>query len=705
MKRAWLGSILILLVAIFSMATMLSAKDIDLNISGTEFAVQVLDRYGKPVTVSYQGAWNSHDNRALHEIPVFLQQAFLQSEDKRFYEHGGVDWPARLSAVWQNIRHGRSVRGASTITEQVVRIVHPRPRNIWSKYIEGFEAAALEEQYSKNEIFEFYLNQLPYGANRRGIVQAARYYFGRDLQTLTHREMLALTVLARAPSAYDLYRHPDKTVKAIDRLASQVATGPLLEQIMQQTIITSPPTSLVEARHFARYVRAQPGVSKNQIHTTLDSGVQSMVQQILDQRIASLSFKNVTNGAAIVADHTTGEILSWVVAGAGQDDVDAHDIDAVLVPRQPGSVMKPFLYARALDKGWHAGMFLDDSPLSEAVGNGLHRFRNYSRHYYGPISIREALGNSLNIPALLTIRYVGIADYLTVLHQLGFSSLDRGSDIYDEGLALGNGEVTLLEIVSAYNALANKGSSRSLRYLTDDPAPAKQQQVFSPEAASVIGNILSDPWARRQEFGQGSILNLPLQTAVKTGTSTDYRDAWVVGYNDRYIVGIWMGNLDHSPMDGVTGSTGPALAMRGIFSQLNKNRDTKKLYLSPSLVKKDVCIRPGTDCATRPEWMRIDDVVEEADVVNKLEMVRPTQGLQMAYDPRIPAEYQKFRFEIKGLDQESRVVWILNDKLLGETKGGVYLWPVERGRYALKTQISQESGVVESLNTVNFEVK
>ena len=693
------------MVAALVVATFLSVRPVSLNLAGGSAPLQILDRHGLPLTTSYQGAWNTSDHISLHDVPGFLQQAFLQSEDKRFFQHHGVDWRARGHALWQNVRYRRTVRGASTISEQVVRMAHPRPRNLWSKYIEGFEAAALEREFSKAEILEFYLNQVPYASNRRGVVQAARYYFDRDLSTLTEREMLALAVLARAPSAYDLYRHPDKTRQAIDRLAAQVATGETLARIVVQDIRTLPPQMPTEARHFARFVRVQPHGGGDHIMTTLDAGMQTMVQEILDKRVAALSGKNVTNGAALVIDHTSGEVLAWVVAGAGQENVDANDIDAVTVPRQPGSAMKPFLYARALDKGWHAGTFLDDSPLSEAVGTGLHRFRNYSRHYYGQVSLREALGNSLNIPALLTIRHVGIADYLTILHQMGFASLDRGSDIYDEGLALGNGEVTLLELMRGYTTLANRGVMQPLRYQMDDPSSRQERRVFSDEAASLIGNILSDPWARRMEFGQGSGLNFPVQAAVKTGTSTDYRDAWVVGYNDRYVVGIWMGNLDHTPMDGVTGSTGPALAMRGIFAELNENRDTKRLYLSPSLVKRDVCLRPGADCLLRSEWGRADDEVAVTQAAPRaLEMIRPTEGLHLAYDPRIPAEHQKFRFEIGGLESGDRVSWVLNDHRLGESEG-TFLWAVQKGTHRLQAQITRADGHTTDIGSVKFLVK
>ncbi len=693
-------------VAALAVATYTSVRPISLTLPAAA-AVQVLDRHGTPLTATYHESWNVSAQVDLHQVPAFMQQAFLQSEDKKFYQHGGVDWRARGSALWQNIRYGETVRGASTITEQVVRMVHPRRRHIWSKYIEGFEAASLERQYSKADILEFYLNQIPYASHRRGIAQAAHYYFGRDLSTLTEREMLALTVLARAPSAYDLYRHPDKTEKAINRLAEKVSSGDQYQRILNQKIKPQLPQALIDARHFSRYVRTLPEMnSHDRVITTLDAGVQAMVQGILDQRVKSLSGRKVRNGAALVIDHTTGEVLAWVVAGAGQDDVDGHDIDAVTVPRQPGSSLKPFLYARALDKGWNAATFLDDSPLSEAVGTGLHRFRNYSRGYYGPVSVREALGNSLNIPALLTIRHVGVADYMTILQQLGFYSLDRAADVYDEGLALGNGEVTLLELAQAYAVLAHNGAKRPLRFTMNSAMPVYEIPIYTDETASVIGNILSDPWARRLEFGSGGSLNLPVQTAVKTGTSTDYRDAWVAGYNDRYVVAIWMGNLDRTAMDGVTGSIGPAMTLRGIFAKLNEGRDTKRLHLSPHLVRRDVCIRPGADCAKRSEWLRADDVVaDQAAAKRPLEMVRPTDGLQLAYDPRVPADHQKFRFEIDGLDDGDAIAWFLNGALLGQSSAPTFLWPVQRGKHKLQARIIKTDGSTFNMAAVGFIVK
>lgn len=678
--------------------------------------LQITDRNGKPLTISYQNRWNVYDNLPIHAIPAFVQQAFIVSEDKRFFEHRGVDWQARGSALLQDWKRRRVVRGASTITEQVVRMINPRPRNLWSKWVEGWEATLLEAEYSKAEILEFYLNQVPYAANRRGIAQAARYYFDRDVSTLNTREMLALAVLARAPSSYDLYKDSGKISGLIDRLAASLQERGVLAardiaQLKEQPFELAQPAEPVNAEHFAAYLRTHHSRGGNSLHSTLDAGLQARAQRIMDDRVRALNRRNLHNGAALVVDYTTGDVLAWVVAGAGNPDAPGSRIDAVTVPRQPGSAQKPLLYGLALDSGWTPATIIDDAPLSEAIGSGIHNFRNYSNLYYGHVTVREALANSLNIPALLTINHVGTLKYLDALHRMGFESLDRGAEIYDEGLALGNGEVTLLEMVQGFSALANRGLLRPLRFLADDDGIRASQRIYSEESASLIGNILSDSWARRLEFGNNSVLNLPVQTAAKTGTSTDYRDAWVMGYNHRYLVGIWMGNLDRQPTDGITGSTGPALALRSIFNELNRNTPSKPLWLSPKLVQKDVCIEDPRDaarCYMRSEFFAKDTMPDDADGPmasrQKFEIIRPTDGLQMAMDPRIPQDYQKVPFTLSGLQPQQSVEWILNGRTIA-VSGEKYLWPLTRGRYRLQARVKEGEKTLHTTPEIAYLVK
>ena len=683
---------------------------------------QVTDRRGYPLTVSYQNRWNTDDNLPLYQIPNFLKQSFVLSEDQHFDEHHGIDWRARFMALWQNLHAGHTVRGASTMTEQVVRMIHPRARTLWSKWLETFEAITLEKHFKKADILEFYLNQLPYAANRRGVLQAARYYFNRDLSTLNHQEMLALVVLGRAPSSFDLYRHPEKINAAILRLADLLTQQHLLDndeqqQIIQQPFILSSPTLPVNAFHFIRYVRQHlPSSMTKQdqsLKTTLDADLQQQIQALIDQRINTLADKNVHNAAVLVADHRSGEILAWVVSGANSGDADhampSNQIDGVTTPRQPGSSLKPFLYALALASGWTPATLIDDAPLATAIGTGLHHFKNYSNTYYGEISLREALGNSLNIPALRTIQFVGKQRYLNTLHDLGFSSLDKSIDIYDEGLALGNGEVTLLELVTAYTALANDGVYRPLQFMMNNDKYLIPKKIFSPEVSSLIANILSDSWARRLEFGANSVMNMPVQTAVKTGTSTDYKDAWVAGFNDRYVVGIWMGNLDRTSMNGVTGSTGPALVLRGIFSMLNQHQKTEPLYLSPKLIQANICTKIGDDpCFSRTEYFingTEPNQLPQKPSLKTIQLISPTDGLQIAIDPRIPAEKQRFKFQVSGVTSGEHVQWMLNGNTLANTETGEYLWLLARGTYLLQVNISLQDGRIRPIPGVTFVVK
>ena len=681
----------------------------------------VLDRQGEPLGISYQNQLNLTDIRPLHDVPETLRHAIVTAEDRRFFEHGGADWRARFSAVWQNLRALHAVRGASTITEQVVRIIHPRPRTLWSRWIEGFEAMQLERTASKGQILEFYLNQVPYASNRRGVAQAARFYFNRDLQTLTPTEMLALAVLPRAPTALDPYKKPEALVPAMQRLALAMQDRGELSQseasqiaVRSLTLQRAPP--LLNASHFITYIRETVPYSQSEngtLQTSLDGALQQQVQTLLDERVKTLQRKQVHNGAALVVDHTTGEILAWVVAGSdAKAPTPGSAIDAVRTPRQPGSSMKPFLYALALDSGWSPATQLDDSPMAEAIGTGLHDFHNYSHTFYGKISLREALGNSLNIPALETIAFVTPQRYLDTLHGLGFSSLTQPAEFYKDGLALGNGEVTLLEMVQGFSALANQGVARSLTTLAQTPFARVRHRIYSDEAASLIGNILSDPFARRREFGVGSVLNLPTQTAVKTGTSTDYRDAWVMGFNARYTVGVWLGNLDQTPMDGITGSTGPALVLRGIFAQLDARQTPQALYLSPKLVQRDVCSgdesAANSNCFPHTEYFMPDtDAAPRAapTFTNGLDLVRPTEGLQMAYDPRIPSEMQAFEFVADGVSTGHQVAWVLNGSPLSTTNDGHFLWPVQRGAYALTAQEIDGDGVIVSAKSANFSVR
>lgn len=704
-------------------------------ITASASASRILDRHGAPLNVTLENDWNVHDFVPLHEIPGFLKQAFIHAEDKRFRRHGGPDWIARAAALRTNLSAGRAVRGGSTITEQVVRMLHPRPRTLWSRWLEGFEAARLQDAFSRDEILEFYLNQVPYAANRRGVRQAADYYFSRDLDTLSRKEMLALAVLVRSPSRLDLYRSGEAVDAAIRRLADLMTVRGEMAPAERDLLLADgvqlrKPQLPVSAPHFVGFVKSaiaagsKPGAWTA---TTLDAGIQRTVQDLLDRRLADAGAMRVDDGAVLVVDNRSGEVLAWVVGGGGHPGGPRTHIDAVRAPRQPGSALKPLLYGLALDFGWTAATTIDDSPLAVGIGPGLHAYQNYSRRFYGPISLRDALGNSLNIPALKALHFVGASAYLGFLRELGFESLDRHPGSYGDGLALGNGEVSLYELVQAYAALANGGYFRPLTTLAEEwgqhaghhapsrhapGGPAPRRQVLSKESASLIANILADPEARSLEFGRASVLNFQEPTAVKTGTSSDFRDAWAVGFDARHTVGVWMGNLNRTPSWGVTGSTGPAILLRSVFAELSRNVEPKPLYLNPGLRRAIVCVpdpgNPSGECRERHEWFVPGTEPAAAGTAppdsGAIAFRQPTPGLLLAMDPRLPTDRQAFEFQLEGTQPGDRIDWMINGKPF-RTLGGSLLWRLSAGTHQVSADVWRGSRLIAELNEFSFTVK
>ncbi len=731
MKRAglWIGLAacgLVSLAVVLALATAAGLSSLPLSpadLPREALKPQLLDRSGEPLTHTYQNRWNHHDTVALHEVPSLLRAAFVTAEDRRFFNHCGLDIRARLHALWQNLRAGRVVRGASTITEQVVRLIHPRPRTVWSRWLEGFDAVRLERHWPKPAILEFYLNQVPFGAQRRGVVQAARYYFDRDLATLNPKEMLALAVLVRAPSSLDLYRHPEAVMPALAHLADRMhADGSLSDD--QRAAITADrlcllrPRLAARAAHFARHVfdSAPPELLQHapELQTTLDADLQRMVQHTLDRRLQDLAYRRVFNAAALVVANEGRAILAWANAGQSDSAAPNREVDGVLTRRQPGSALKPFLYALALERGWTAATLIDDAPLQTAVGAGLHTFHNYSRTYYGPVTLRNALGNSLNTPAVRTVRFVGVREYLARLRALGLRSLDQASDFYGEGLALGNGEISLFELTQAYAALACRGRFAPLQNIVDDSRSDAGKQLFSEAVASLIADILSDPAARQLEFGANSALNFPQQTAVKTGTSSDYRDAWAVGFNSHFTVGVWMGNLDATPTNGVSGALGPVVALRTIFARLNIHEKTRPLFHSAQLVRRELARSPRTSgagtAARRQEWFVAGTPTGATNPLPAapaapMVLSRPSEGLQLAMDPRIPDAEEAFEFLLSGVAPTDAVVWEIDRKESARTPGGRYLWRLRQGRHQLKATVYRGSEKVHETGTVSFLVK
>jgi penicillin-binding protein 1C len=656
----------------------------------------ILARDGTVLTVSHDERFNLDDHLPLTSIPPLVREGFVFSEDRRFWIHGGSDWPARFTAACQNLSAGHVVRGASTIGEQAARIITPRPRTYWSHWLAGIEAQRLIERFGRTGVLDFYLNEAPYGAQRRGVAEAAHYYFGGEVGALDPAEQLALVVLVRSPQLLDPRQHPRALRRAVNRLAARMQRAAVIDADELRAVRLSPlaaaplPSLPVQAAAFVGFARDRIhalGLRDSLYRTTLDPRLQRYVQAALEVQLAALRGNGVRNAAVLVVDNRRATILAWAAAPAAS----AQDLDPVLIPRQPGSTLKPFLYALALERlGWQPDTVLRDGPLSTRIGDGIHEYRNYSNRYYGRVSLRYALGNSLNIPAVETAQSVGVSRFIGLLARLGVTSLTRSADYYGPAVAIGDGPVSLYELVQAYSTLARHGSSLPLRALRGPPAP-EPVAVLRPDVASAIASILSDPDARSAEFGTDSVLDLPYPTAVKTGTSSDFRDALAVGFDDRYTVGVWMGRLDGADMNRITGSAGPAPVLRTIFARLRERQPYAGLWLSPNLRRVRACERIGPGaCVKRDDWLVEGNMPLHRRHTTRaaLEIAQPTPGEVLAVDPRAPLADQIYTFRIgSAAHRAPAVIWFLDGRVLGRTASGTMRWPLTRGAHVLSANV------------------
>jgi penicillin-binding protein 1C len=679
--------------------------------ASTASATHFLAADGTPLNLSFKGALNRAAVLPASRIPPLLRAAFVASEDHRYWQHGGVDWPARFAALWGNARAGRIERGASTIGEQVARILKPRPRTYWSHWIAGFDADSLLHRFGHAEVLAFYLNQVPYGAQRRGVAQAAHYYFGREVGALDPAEQLALAVLVRSPRGYDPRSHPRALRRAVDQLATRMRATHAISAVQADAIGRAPiqPGSMplaVDAGPFVVYAQQRAralGFSEPVQRTTLDATLQQFVQQSLRKRLAELRDRGVRNAAALVVDNATGAVLAWAVAPSG----DAYGIDPMLTPRQPGSTLKPFVYGLAMTRlGWQPDHVLEDSPLAERIDEGVHRYRNYSGRHYGRVSLRYALANSLNVPAVRTAQAVGVPAIVDELQRFGFTTFDKSSDYYGPAIVLGDGAVSLFELVQGYASLARRGRFLPLHVLEEVPQPDPVEVLPAP-VASLLADILSDPDARAAEFGADSVLDLPLPTAVKTGTSSDYHDIWTVGFDDRYTVGVWMGRLDGKATDQLTGALGPAPVVRQIFANLRMAAPYAGLWHSPALHAVETCEWIGPPpCVRRQDWslpLVSAAVAGSAPTHAQPAIARPLQGERLAIDPRTPRASQRFHFALDSNGHViERVVWSVDGAPLPDESAS---WELAPGAHRVGARVWMEGGAQPvELAPVEFSV-
>ncbi len=551
----------------------------------------------------------------LGEMDPKVLQAFLAMEDRTFYDHGGVEVRALARALRDDVRAGHVVAGGSTITMQLARLLRGTPRSAAGKVSQILWAWRLEAHLDKQRILELYLNRVPLGQGASGVAAGAALYFDADARELSLGQAAMLGALARAPSRDNPLAAPERarvrralTLRRLVELgyahpadAARAADEPLIARDRRGGTFTAP--------HFTTRV-LQESVDGTR-RTTLDLGLQTALEAEVRHTVDVLRDRVVAHAAVVVLDNPTGEVLAWVGSPDFWADT-AGQVDMVVSPRQPGSALKPFLYGLALDRGYTAASVLPDLPRTYRTTLGPYRPRNYDRRFHGPVRAREALASSYNIPAVELAERLGIGSLYRTLHLAGFASLDHGAEYYGLGLALGNGDVTLLELANGYRALANGGLWTPVRWsaeaAADEPAPAETRRVMSPGAATLVLDILSDPVARVPAFGLGTPLDFAFPAAAKTGTSRHFTDNWAVATTGRFTVAVWVGNFNGRPMQGVGGITGAGpLLHRAVL--LTARRYPPGVLSTPrqaGAVALRVCrlsgLRATPDCPQMVEW-------------------------------------------------------------------------------------------------------
>jgi len=512
------------------------------------------DRNGQELTHFPRDDYFRHHPATLDEIPEHLVKATLAAEDKRFFEHPGIDYAATLRAFRDNSKHQRITSGASTITQQLIKISTPAAERNWQKKVsEVLAARRLESQWSKEEILTAYLNRLDYGSHQQGCSAAARHFFGKPLADLSLAESALLAGLPQAPSRLNPHRNPQGALIRrnwiLNRLQSEFYYDDnVISRAKAEPILLADRSIPNPIPHLARDYDGATRLS-------IDADLQRETHTILTDELARLREKNVQHGALVVLHNPTGEILAF----HGSSDFaspNGGQINGALAPRSAGSTLKPFTYLLAFQNQLlFPGSIIADIPTDYQTEEGLDAPKNFDRRHYGPVSIRHALANSLNVSAMRMLNQVGGPEPLhRLLTELDLTTLHRQPTKYGLGLTIGNAEVNLLELTNAYATLARLGEHLSTTFLPDQEPTSSYP--FTGDASYLVTDILADNSARSAAFGIHSNLRLPFPCAVKTGTSSDFRDNWCLGFTGEFTVGVWVGNFDNSPMAGISGVSG-----------------------------------------------------------------------------------------------------------------------------------------------------
>jgi penicillin-binding protein 1C len=659
--------------------------------------VTLLDRHG----VSVQTVRVDMGQRRLAWVPIgemspALLGAIVLSEDRRFWEHSGVDWAAAAKSAWSNLFNTRT-RGASTLTMQLAGLIDDglaRPatgRSVAQKLGQAVTASRLEATWKKSEILEAYLNSVPFRGEIVGIEALAQTLFAKHASGLDAQEAAVAAALVRSPNAKPaLVAERACAVLQLQKLACAGVVG-----LAETALARRGGSALGEqlAPHFARQVVDALGPPAQP--STLDASLQRFAVTTLRRQLAELAGRNVEDGAVVVLDNASGEVRAWV--GSSGPMSAAAQVDGVLARRQPGSTLKPFVYELAFEKRLITpATLLDDSPAQIATAGGLYLPQDYDHEWKGFVSARTALGASLNVPAVRVSALIGADALHARLQALGFA-LPQSAGWYGVSLALGSADVTLLALTNAYRALAN-GGVFTPPLLQSGGAAARPIRVADASASYLVSDILADNNARARTFGLASQLATRGFAAVKTGTSKDMRDNWCVGFTDRYTIGVWVGNASGAAMHGVSGVSGAAPVWHALASALHAGEPSRLPRAPAGVVRLRVAFdtrrEPGREEVFLAGTERaVQRATAEVAGGQRFGITSPRDGSIYAIDPDMPPTVQRITFE------GERGQWVLDGRPLGVAER--WHWAPWPGRHRLAL-VGRDRQLLQS---VSFEVR
>lgn len=632
-----------------------------------DLSLRVTDRQGKPL----RGVLSAREGMdawvGLESIAPELVSAVLTAEDGRFRSHPGIDPLAIVRAAKDNLVARTVVSGASTLTQQLLRTMAlPSERGLASKLSEGYWAVRLEARLSKDEILEAYLNRVAFGPAVYGAEEASRYYFNKPAKALSLSESAMLAVMIRAPGSFDPFTEEGRSEMKpwTDNLLTRMADRGLVSQESALRaksepwkLSLAPPPFL--APHFCDLVVPQLQGLRGEQKTSLDLRLQQAVEGMISNHLHLLSGHQVSNAAVLVVEVETGEVLAMAGSANYHREHDGQ-YNAAVSLRQPGSTLKPFTYALLLQKVGHAGYILPDLPSYSSSHHASFIPKNYDGRFHGPVSVRNALGSSYNVPAVRALELVGVETLLLKLRELGLVDLKERPEHYGLGLTLGDGSASLWQLVEAYRTLARDGqhSALTLRHGQADKVTSKE--VLDPRVAALMTDVLSDRRARIPSFGTPNVLEFPFPVAVKTGTSKGYRDNWCVGYTPKHVVGVWVGNSDGSPMERVSGITGAGPLFRDVMLTLGDGGD---FPACPELEEQRVCTLSGMAASVNCPHSVVEPCLAEV-VLDECNACLPTvvdSRTGAVADGTTPAAYKatQVRFKVDPIYRE----WALENSL------------------------------------------